>query len=70
MMVISIIKKIALLFSSASAQQNRAIYKYTKAIEINQNSAEAYYNRGLTYGKKGQYDQAISDFNKAIEISA
>jgi tetratricopeptide (TPR) repeat protein len=32
-------------------------------------SAEAYYNRGLTYGKKGQYDRAISDFNKAIELN-
>jgi tetratricopeptide (TPR) repeat protein len=31
---------------------------------------EAYYNRGLTYAKgKGHYDKAISDFNKAIEIT-
>jgi Flp pilus assembly protein TadD len=32
-------------------------------------SAEAYRNRGITYGERGQYDQAISDFNKAIEIN-
>ena len=30
--------------------------------------AEAYYNRGLTYFDKGQYDLAISNFSRAIEI--
>jgi tetratricopeptide (TPR) repeat protein len=28
-----------------------------------------YNNRGIAYAEKGQYDQAISDFNKAIEIN-
>jgi Flp pilus assembly protein TadD len=28
-----------------------------------------YNDRGIAYGEKGQYDQAISDFNKAIEIN-
>jgi len=32
------------------------------------NDAPAYYNRGFAYGKKGQYEQAISDFTKALEI--
>jgi len=27
-------------------------------------------DRGITYGEKGQYDQAIDDFNKALEIRA
>jgi tetratricopeptide (TPR) repeat protein len=31
--------------------------------------AEAYYNRGKAYKKNGQYDKAISDFTKAIEIN-
>lgn len=31
--------------------------------------AEAYYNHGATYYKKGQYDQAISDYSKALEIN-
>jgi tetratricopeptide (TPR) repeat protein len=31
--------------------------------------AETYYNRGIVYEKKGQYDKAISDFTKAIEIN-
>jgi len=30
---------------------------------------DSYLNRGVAYGKKGQYDQAIVDFNKAIEIN-
>ncbi len=31
--------------------------------------AEAYSNRGIAYLSKGQYDQAISDFTKALEIN-
>ncbi len=31
--------------------------------------AKFYNNRGAAYGEKGQYDQAISDFNQAIEIN-
>ena len=31
--------------------------------------AEAYLNRGVAYGHKGQYDKAISEFTKAIEIN-
>jgi len=31
--------------------------------------AETYYNRGLVYQGKGQYDKAISDYNKAIAIN-
>ncbi len=33
------------------------------------NDAWAYYNRGLAYFEKGQYDQAISDYTKALEIN-
>ena len=29
----------------------------------------AYYNQGLAYFNKGQYDKAISDTSKAIEIN-
>ena len=34
------------------------------------NDAAAYYNRGVAYARKGQYDQAISDFTKALEINS
>jgi tetratricopeptide (TPR) repeat protein len=33
------------------------------------NSAKAYYNRGVTWADKGDYDRAISDYNKAIELN-
>ena len=47
------------LFSSASAQQEKGESR----------DAEFYNNRGMVYRDKGQYDQAISDFNKALEIN-
>ena len=31
------------------------------------NDGEAYNKRGIAYRRKGQYDQAISDHNKALE---
>jgi tetratricopeptide (TPR) repeat protein len=33
------------------------------------NDAEAYYNRGLAYQLKKEYDKAIADYTKAIEIN-
>ncbi len=57
MTVISIIF-IPILFSCASTQQKQSEPR----------DAKGYYNRGCAYGEKGQYDQAISDYNKAIEI--
>jgi len=39
------------------------------ATQETKEDAEVYYNRGNTYAKNGQYDNAISDFTKAIEIN-
>ncbi len=39
------------------------------ALEIDPKDVDAYSNRGSVYREKGQYDQAISDLNKALEIS-
>ena len=47
------------LFSYASAQQKPS----------ESGDAEFYNNRGMAYMDKGQYDQAISDYNKALEIN-
>ena len=35
---------------------------------INPNKAFAYGGRGLAYGNKGEFDQAIGNFSKAIEL--
>jgi tetratricopeptide (TPR) repeat protein len=48
-----------LLFSCASTQPKPSELK----------DAKFYNNRGIAYGEKGQYDQAISDFNRAIELN-
>jgi len=46
------------LFSCASTQKSE------------QKDARLYNNRGIACGEKSQYDQAISDFNKAIQINS
>ena len=47
-----------------------AISDYTKAIEINPNLHQAYYNRGwIKSSKLKDYYGAISDYTKALEIN-
>lgn len=46
------------LFSYVSAQQK----------QDEPNDAKFYIDRGVAYGQKGQFEQAIADFTKAIEI--
>ena len=38
-------------------------------VQTELNNPAAYINRGVAYYSKGQYDQAISDYNKALEIN-
>lgn len=48
---------------------NGALSDYSTAIEINPDMAEAYYSRGLLYGKEfHKYKKAINDFSKAIKL--
>jgi tetratricopeptide (TPR) repeat protein len=42
---------------------------YTKIIENDPKSSEAYNNRGNAYCEKGFFEQAISDFERALEIN-
>jgi len=49
---------------------DEALDAFTKAIELNPKYAEAYYNRGVTYGADlSKHHQAIMDFTKVIELS-
>ena len=45
-----------------------SIKKYTKCIEIDSTSAGAYFARGTAKLNKMEFDKAIIDFNKTIEI--
>jgi tetratricopeptide (TPR) repeat protein len=48
---------------------NKSILDFNKAIEIDNQYADAYGNRGLAYQALGKDKQAIADFNKAIELN-
>jgi len=50
---------VSLLCSCASTQRKQGESR----------DADFYLSRGLAYAEKGQYDQAISDFTKALEIN-
>jgi tetratricopeptide (TPR) repeat protein len=57
-----------------SADPDRRIRGCTQVIErgegeSRENRSFAYTNRGYTYEKKGDKDQAIADFRKALEIN-
>lgn len=45
-----------------------AIADYTKAIELKPNDGEFYTNRGASYARIGQIDQALADITKGIEV--
>jgi tetratricopeptide (TPR) repeat protein len=40
----------------------------TALIAQNANDADAFFNRGLAYKQKGQYDQAIEDYTSSIAL--
>jgi len=46
-----------------------SISDFTKAIELNTNNFEAYYNRGLSKDKLQNYSGAISDYSTAIKLN-
>lgn len=45
-----------------------ALVDYDKAISLNKDFAEAYYNRGLTHLFLGNNKQGIADLSKAGEL--
>ena len=45
-----------------------AIQAFTEALRLDPNHAAAYYERGLVYARKGEYDRARIDFNKLLEL--
>ena len=53
----------------AAGEFDLAIECYNKAIALDPEDAEAFYNRGLAYDKKGEFDLAIQDFDQAIALN-
>jgi len=51
------------------SKYEEAIGGYTKAIELNLNSAEAYKNREYLYSQIREYERAISDLFTAIKLN-
>ena len=47
---------------------DEAIEYFTKSINANYRTADAYCTRGVVYGDKGNVEQEFSDYNKAIEL--
>ncbi|WP_163460233.1 tetratricopeptide repeat protein, partial [Escherichia coli] len=46
-----------------------AIEDYTKAIELNPNNANIYYNRGVEKEKLKDFQGALADYNKALVLN-
>lgn len=51
---------------SAQGNHSLAIEYYTKSINIRSNKYEVYNNRGIAFYNLGKFDEAIQDFNTAI----
>jgi tetratricopeptide (TPR) repeat protein len=45
-----------------------AIQDYDRAIELEPNSVEIYFNRGLAKSESGNYPEALTDFDKVISL--
>ncbi len=54
---------------SRNGVYEQAIDDYTRAIELDEAFAEAYFNRGVSYYDLGQYQEAITDLSQAIRLN-
>ena len=52
----------------SKGEYNKAMERFSRAIELNPQLSVAYNNRGSAYAKKGEYDRAIQDYDRAIEL--
>src|SRR5690349_9795636 len=58
--------ELATIDTAQGSQQN--IASLTAVIQRNPQDPEAYNVRGSAYGRSGKYQDALKDFNKAIEL--
>jgi tetratricopeptide (TPR) repeat protein len=55
---------------SQLGQLDKSVAEYTKAIELQSDRCEAWYQRGNVYLQLKQWDKALADFSKAIEFGS
>jgi tetratricopeptide (TPR) repeat protein len=48
---------------------DRAIQDYDRAVQLEQNFAQAIFSRGNAYDAEGQYDRAIENYDRAISLN-
>jgi tetratricopeptide (TPR) repeat protein len=53
---------------SGKGRHEKAVEEFSKVIEMNPTGAVLYKDRGTAYRKLGEYELALKDFEKAIEI--
>ena len=49
--------------------QQDAISDFAKAIELNPNSFQAFFSRGMLYEKRNEIDKAIADYTTCVKLS-
>ena len=52
----------------ALAKLNDALDVLNLAIKVDSENVDAFFNRGVVQSKQGKYDQAISDFQKVLDL--
>jgi tetratricopeptide (TPR) repeat protein len=57
------------LFSYSLGENDEAIKKFDKAIELEPNKAQYYLSRGLSYDAQGEFETAINDYTKCLELN-
>jgi tetratricopeptide (TPR) repeat protein len=57
-----------LLLSAETVFKERGDLDRAIATELDPKQALAYRNRGFVYMSKGEYDQALAEYNRAVEF--
>jgi tetratricopeptide (TPR) repeat protein len=55
---------------SGTGSGDQDIARYTQALRLDQNHAEAYNNRDEAYATKRACDRAIADYTQALRLNA
>ena len=51
------------------AEDESAILNFSKAIALNANNYDAYFNRGCAHHRQGKYQAAIDDFTRVVQLN-